>query len=90
MYLSSKLHYSTRSLNIASVKRDFYDKTDMSIGYGLKDNMQVVQICKHNVMSAPGGEAAQHRGAVQGVTIQALGDSRASTGASRLPTSVAT
>ena len=41
--------------------------------------MQVVQICKHNVMSAPGGEAAQHRGAVQGVTIQALGDSRAST-----------
>jgi len=45
----------------------------------MKDNMQVVQICKHNVMSAPGGEAAQHRGAVQGVTIQALGDSRAST-----------
>ena len=41
-------------------------------------------------MSAPGGEAAQHRDAVQGVTIQALGDSRASTEASRLPTSVAT
>ena len=79
MYLSSKLHYSTGSLNIASAKRDFYDKINMSIGYGLKDNMQVVQICKHNVMSAPGGEAAQHRGAVQGVTIQALGDSRAST-----------
>ena len=48
-------------------------------GTFMKDNMQVVQICKHNVMSAPGGEAAQHRGAVQGVTIQALGDSRAST-----------
>ena len=41
--------------------------------------MQIVQICIQNVMSAPGGEAAQHRGAVQGVTIQGLGDSRAST-----------
>ena len=42
--------------------------------------MQIVQICIQNVMSAPGGEAVQHRGAVQGITIQALGDSRASTG----------
>ena len=30
--------------------------------------MQIVQICIQNVMSAPGGEAAQHRGAVQGIT----------------------
>ena len=79
MCIFHKLHYSTGSLNIASAKRDFYDKINISIGYGLKDNMQIVQICKHDVMSAPGGEAAQHRGAVQGVTIQGLGDSRAST-----------
>ena len=31
-------------------------------------NMQIVQICMHNVMSASGGEAAQHRDAVQGIT----------------------
>ena len=54
-------------------------KSQARRGTFMKDNMQVVQICKHNVMSAPGGEAAQHRGAVQGVTIQTLGDSRAST-----------
>ena len=68
MCIFHKLHYSTGSLNIASAKRDFYDKINISIGYGLKDNMQIVQICKHDVMSAPGGEAAQHRGAVQGIT----------------------
>ena len=28
----------------------------------------MVQICMHNVMSASGGEAAQHQDAVQGVT----------------------
>ena len=30
-------------------------------------------------MAAPGGEAVQHQGAVQGVTIQGLGDSKATT-----------
>ena len=38
-----KLHYSTGSLNIASAKRDFCDKINISIGYGLEDNLQIVQ-----------------------------------------------
>ena len=32
---------------------------------------------KHDVMPAPGGEADQHQGTVQGDPIQALGDGKA-------------
>ena len=74
-----KLLYSTGSLNIASTKRDFCDKINISIRYGLEDNLQIVQGYKHDVMPAPGGEAAQHRGAVQGVTIQGQRDGKATT-----------
>ena len=74
-----KLLYSTGSLNIASTKRDFCDNINISIGYGLEDNLQIVQEYKHDVMPATGGEAVQHQGTVQGVTTQGLGDSKATT-----------
>ena len=38
-----KLHYSTGSLIIASTKRDFCEYINFSIGYGLEDNLQIVQ-----------------------------------------------
>ena len=47
--LTSQVQRETSVINI-----------NISIGYGLEDNLQIVQGYKHDVMPAPGGEAAQH------------------------------
>ena len=39
LYIFHKLLYSTGSLNIASTKKDFCDKINISIGYCLEDNL---------------------------------------------------